>query len=340
MRILARHAAALAALAAAQLPGTAQAADPRMALNPDGSITVPSFVLPGSTYRSAEALAEQRANLRPREPGAPYDRQGPRLAATERRYPVKVSETVLGGVEVLVFEPRTGVAKKNARRVLINLHGGGFVGGWPVNARLESIPIASVGGIKVVAVNYRKAPKHRFPAASEDIASVYRALLKDYSPSQIGIYGCSAGGDLTSQAVAWIDHAKLPRPGAIAILSGSTVKIGGDTFWMSAMLGGVLPSPPAGTDIDVFIERISGGYVPRAENNNPLVWPSLSSDLLARFPPTLLINGSRSIDTSSMIQTHLDLTKAGVKTEMYLWDGLDHCFTYNSDLPESWEAYG
>lgn len=58
------------------------------------------------------------------------------------------------------------------------------------------------------------APEWYFPAASEDVAKVYRELLKSYRPENIGIYGCSAGAGLTSQAVAWFQTHGLPHPPA------------------------------------------------------------------------------------------------------------------------------
>jgi acetyl esterase/lipase len=79
---------------------------------------------------------------------------------------------------------------------------------------VESIPIASVGAIRVITVDYREGPEYSFPAASEDLAAVYAALLKTYKPRNIGIYGCSAGGILTAQSVAWIGSHGMPSPGA------------------------------------------------------------------------------------------------------------------------------
>jgi hypothetical protein len=70
-------------------------------------------------------------------------------------------------------------------------------------ALLESVPIASVGRFKVITVDYRQAPEATFPVASEDVAAVYKDLLKTYKPENIGVYRCSAGGALTAQAGAW-----------------------------------------------------------------------------------------------------------------------------------------
>ena len=76
--------------------------------------------------------------------------------------------------------------------------------------------------IQVITVDYREAPEHAFPAASEDVATVYRDLLKQYDPKSIGIYGISAGGFLTAQTVAWLQQENLPMPGAIGIFSAAS----------------------------------------------------------------------------------------------------------------------
>src|SRR5258707_1314328 len=89
--------------------------------------------------------------------------------------------------------------------VLINVHGGGFICFAPPESHSESVPIASVGKIKIVSIDYRQAPEYTFPSASEDVEAVYRELLKTYKPGNIGIYGCSAGGALTAQSMAWFE---------------------------------------------------------------------------------------------------------------------------------------
>ena len=129
----------------------------------------------------------------------------PRIDRARRLYPVDERVLEIDGVYTEVFEPAAGVPAKNVDRVLIHLHGGAFSFGARTGGRLESIPVAHVAGMRVISVDYRQGPEHRFPAASEDVATVYRHLLQSYSPQQIGIFGCSAGGLLTAQVVAWFD---------------------------------------------------------------------------------------------------------------------------------------
>ena len=324
----------------------------RVTMKEDGSIDVAPFTMPFSVYASTaakedirwkldqyDALAPGRTStdIKVRRANADKILFTPWLEAQRKAYPgVKMENSKIAGVEVQVFTPADGISEANRNRVLINLHGGAFMIGWGLASQIESIPIAATGKIKVISVNYRMFPEARFPAASEDIERVYRALLQTYQPSQIGIYGCSAGGVLTGQASAWFSEKKLPQPAAISIQSGSIAGFAGDSLYTTGRIGGILPPPPPGKDLAAALKV---GYFEGAKPDDPLVTPTLSQDLLAKFPPTLFITGTRAVDMSGTTASHLALTRAGADSRMYLWDGLDHCFTYNPALPESAEAY-
>ncbi len=103
-------------------------------------------------------------------------------------------------------------------RVLINVHGGGF--NSDSGSLTETIPIASLAKTKVVAVLYRLAPEHPFPAAVDDAVAVYKEMLKSYQPRNIGLYGTSAGAVLTGEIAVRLRQLKLPLPGALGIFSG------------------------------------------------------------------------------------------------------------------------
>jgi acetyl esterase/lipase len=255
------------------------------------------------------------------------------LAKQESRYQVKVATRIIDGIYTESITPAAGVSTENRERVLINLHGGGFLAGARGGGRVESIPIASVGRIRVVSVDYRMAPEHVFPAASEDVATVYRALLKTYRPENIGIYGCSAGGQLTAEAVAWFIENNLPVPGAIAMLCGTGDEMSrGDsiTFW-SALNG--LPYIARGTS------SIELDYFKNADPNSALVFPMRHPEVLRKFPPSLFVTGTRAVEMSSMIDANNKLALAGVETQLHIWDGVTHGFLNDPDLPESRQAY-
>jgi epsilon-lactone hydrolase len=226
-----------------------------------------------------------------------------------------------------VITPREGVSAQNRHRVLINLHGGGFLWGEGNGARVESIPIAGLGKITVITVAYRMAPEFKFPAASEDVAAVYRELLKERHASEIGVYGCSAGGILTAEAIAWFQKVNLPMPGAIGTFCGSAEAPGGDSRYVAPLLVGEQPS------------SLRMPYFSGTSPSDPLVFPANSPALLAHFPPTLLIAGSRDPTVSSLFATQAALSKAGVEAELHVWDGMWHAFFFDPDLPESQEVY-
>jgi acetyl esterase/lipase len=338
--------AVVIAVAATLVVGTTRAADPpRVGVTADGAVSVPAQTVPMTPYLSPEARAYVTQHLLDmqvperlvQDNGVPRFMTG-YLARQRELYPHMRMDTKIGGVHVYDYTPKAGISSANSKRVLINLHGGGFSGCWPGCAELESIPVASVAKIRVVSVDYREGPEHKHPAASEDVAAVYRELLKAYRAENIGIYGCSAGGMLTAMAVAWFQQHGLPRPGSIGIFcagAGSPKGIStfdGDAAYTAGPLGevrvpqvGAAP-PPA-------------GYFAGTDPADPLVAPINSPQVLAKFPPTLLITGTRGFELSSAVYTHTQLVKNGVDARIHVWEGLFHGFFYNADVPESQDCY-
>ena len=349
----ARHAllpALAIALAVAGPPATAQpaAADGRIA--PDGTVTLDGVRVPIPDTLSPEAKDYLRHLIVDKPFGAPVDdivkerkRQdgimGEFLRPMRERYKVDVTEQTIAGIVTDVVVPAEGIAPENRNRVLINVHGGGFTTGARSASLVESVPLAAIMKIKVISIDYRMAPEYQFPAASEDVEQVYRELLKTYDHGHIGLYGCSAGGLLTAQSIARFDARGLPMPAAIGVFcAGLNGYFGGDSTALAGPLLGMLPPPP-GAAPPSRPAATGPSYLGAAHAGDPLAYPIVSPDLLAKFPPTLFITGTRGFEFSSALNSHNKLAAAGVESRFHGWDGMFHGFFYNSELPESREAY-
>ncbi len=96
--------------------------------------------------------------------------------ASKRLYPANVATDTIAGVPVRVVTPLS-IAPEKRDRVLVNLHGGGF--NSDSGSLTETIPIANLTGTKVIAVLYRLAPEHPFPAGLDDAVAVYKGTAED-----------------------------------------------------------------------------------------------------------------------------------------------------------------
>lgn len=323
------------------------AATARPSFDADGTVNVPAFKLPPSPFLSPEALAMQKMRAQmPPPPIAPEldiakaraavdAMMGRGVGAMRARYPVEVVDQTIAGVPTRVVTPKDKPFDRE--RVLINVHGGGFTMCADACAMLESIPISSLGAWKVVTVNYRMAPEAKHPAAVEDVEKVYRELLKTYKPQHIGLYGCSAGGALTAQAAAWMPQHGLPQFAAIGIFGAGAVRFGaGDSAYVTGYTDGSFPAPPLPPAVPMDITR---GYFASADMRDSVISPALHPEVLAKFPPTLLITGGRAMDMTPAIYTNSQLLKAKVRSTLIVGEGMGHCYIYQSNLPEARDAY-
>jgi acetyl esterase/lipase len=328
-------------------PASAQFKLPK--IDPDGTVRLPDVPVPYSSLASKEAKAnflDTVAHASPPRLGATIAQQRQEdathmMAARDRllkTFDVEILPQKIGGVQTDVVTPK-GRAARHKDRVLINLHGGGFTLGARYGGQVEAIPVASVGGYKVVTVDYRMGPENRFPAASEDVAAVYRELLKTYRPENIGIYGCSAGGLLTSQTLAWFQAHDLPTPGAAGVFgSGAQLTGSGDSSYVAApLMGFPMPALPP---IDV---RKIFTYFAGADLDDALVSPIGHPEVLKRFPPTLVISGTRDLGLSTSLNLHSKLVALGVESELDVWEAAPHCVFASAgvdpSVPENQQAW-
>jgi epsilon-lactone hydrolase len=278
---------------------------------------------------------EAQQSLVPREPppksDSPQSIQTRQMAsdATRAVYPAKIEFSTLAGVPVSLVTPLT-IPIEKASRLLINLHGGGFRS--DSGSLTESLPLANLTQTKVVSVLYRLSPDHPFPAPIDDVIAVYKDLLKTHRSTDIGIYGSSAGAILTAEVAVKIKQLGLPLPGALGVFSGGgDFSKTGDSQQIYGVQGlsGHPDTQPKGV-------QWLGIYVGSADPKDPVLSPSFAD--LHGMPPTLFMTSTRDFMLSDTTLLHRAFLRAGVEASLVVFEGLNHCFWYDPNLPESREA--
>jgi epsilon-lactone hydrolase len=242
--------------------------------------------------------------------------------------PNTIVETQIAGLPVHIVTPE-GMPAANNDKVLINLHGGSF--NADSGSYAESIPVAGYSKMKVVAVLYRLAPEHPFPAGVDDGIAVYKELLKTYKPSHIAIYGTSAGASLTAEIAVRLKQLGLPMPAALGMFSTLDNFAFMDDSWSIYTLRGFAGhlDPPDGTTHDPY-------YVGSTDLKDPVLSPIYAD--LHGLPPALFISSGRDALLSATSNLHRAYLRAGIDARLVVFDALPHAFWYDSTLPESIEA--
>lgn len=243
-------------------------------------------------------------------------------------YPVNLEKSTIAGVPVRIVTPLE-IPARNRDRVLLNVHGGGFC--LDSGSLNETIPIAKMTKTKVVAVLYRLAPEHPFPAAVDDTIAVYKELLKTYKPENIALYGTSAGAILTPEVTVKLRQLRLPLPGALGIFSGEgDFSKQGDSRSMYSLIG------LSGHMDPQDLRSLEDAYAGSTDRKDRVLSPIYAD--LKGFPPTLFITSERDALLSGTVNLHRAFLRAGVDAQLVVFDGLPHAFWYDPSLPESIEA--
>ncbi len=293
-------------------------------IDSDGTAHITRSVpVPGTLSAEAQAL------LATGEAWAPngWTEESAHLVEKARSvYPVEIEETTMAGVPVKIVTPRNAAPEKQ-HRVLINVHGGAFTS--DSGSLLETIPIAGLTGTRVIAVLYRLAPDHPFPAAVEDSIAVYKDVLGTHEPRNVALYGTSAGAILSAETVVRLKQLDVPLPAAVGFFSGfADFARRGDSRALFSVNGFQGFQPGSGVSLPE--------YVGDTDPTEPTLSPIYAD--LSGFPPTLCMTGTRDLLLSGTADFHRALLRAGVDARLVVFDALPHAHWYSFDLPESKEA--
>ncbi|WP_342806330.1 alpha/beta hydrolase [Alteromonas sp. M12] len=223
------------------------------------------------------------------------------------------------------------IAHQNAdsNKVLLYFHGGGFRLGSIDSHQDLMARISQFSGCKVLGINYRLIPEHRFPAALEDAFNAYSWLLNNgYSSNQIAIAGDSAGGNLVGALLNQLNSLDIALPAAAVMLSPwLDMKATSDTYQSRAKFDPIHQHK--------MILALARDYLrTEADADDPLASPLCAS--LDGLPPLLIQVGDHEVGLGDSIQYADKATNAGVEVELEVWDEMIHAFhLFAADLPEA-----
>jgi len=216
-------------------------------------------------------------------------------------------------------------------RVVLYLHGGGYVIG-SINTHREMIArISRAASARCLAVDYRLAPEHPFPAAVEDATAAYLWLLaQGVSPKRIVIAGDSAGGGLTVATLVNLRDRRAALPAAGVCLSP----------WVD--LEGIGESMTARAALDPMVQKahltaLAAHYLGKTDVRTPLAAP-LYADLTG-LPPLYIQVGTAETLYDDSVRLAERARKAGVEVIFEPWEEMIHVFqVFAAMLPEGRQA--
>ncbi len=219
---------------------------------------------------------------------------------------------------------------------LVYFHGGGFVIGDLETHDGLCRQFANEGGYRVIAVDYRLAPEHKFPAAFEDAVAAVEwieahATELGVDANRIAVGGDSAGGALAA-CVAQAAKAKGGPRIAFQLLMFPVTQVGRETTSRREFALGYFLDKPT---LDWFFAN----YIPPGTDVSDLRLSPLNAVDLKGLPPAyVMLGGFDPLHDEGLEYAH-KLREAGVKVDIVDYADLVHCFFYmQAVLPQAHQA--
>ncbi|EUC30781.1 hypothetical protein COCCADRAFT_39010 [Bipolaris zeicola 26-R-13] len=205
----------------------------------------------------------------------------------------------------------------SASRVILNLHGGGFVTGSPSSHRKLAGHLAKTSGCHALVLDYERAPENRFPKQQEDVIAAYKCLMMDkkISSKNIVFAGDSAGRRLTISSTLMAKNLGLDLPAAIVTSSP----------WFDVTMDA--ESYDRGLTKQSFVTPeaiglVAGAYVGNAPTSDPLI-DLLHADFMG-LPPIYITAGTEEIHEKEALQLTEHAKSAKVEVRLEIVKDMDH----------------
>lgn len=240
------------------------------------------------------------------------------------------------GIEAVDIDGMQAVSirslKADTDRVILHLHGGGYVTGSIPAYLMLCVPMSRTMGMRIVLPEYRLAPENVFPAALDDALKAFRWLLRQgYKASDIILSGDSAGAGLCLATVLALRDAGEALPGAVLCLSPwADLTNSSDSHASNASSEVLLKTG--------MLDQWARYYAGEDGLRNPLVSPVFAD--FKGFPPLFIQVDSGEVLLDDSLAVEKAAREAGVDVELLLWDDLWHVWPVLGDLiPESRLAF-
>jgi acetyl esterase/lipase len=264
------------------------------------------------------------------QPGLTIEQIRAHTAGTDRRLARRKVECAIEPVTIAGIAAAWHGAPELAiqRGTLLYLHGGAWCVHLPALYSTFAARLSAATGMRVLLVDYRLAPEHKFPASSDDCLAVYRALIESGIAPRV-IAGDSAGGNLSLLTLMRARDEQLPLPECAVLLSPATdLSLGSPS-----MRYNVQADPMFGDGLKDLLMPL---YCPEVDPRDPRLSP-----LFGRWdglPPLYFLAGSTEILLDDSVRAHDRAQQAGTDSRIDVWPELPHVFPLFAMLPEARQA--
>lgn len=220
-------------------------------------------------------------------------------------------------------------------RAIAYFHGGGFQVGSLASHRELMAHLSATSGARVLGIDYRMTPEHRFPAPVDDGLTAM-CWLRDqgFSGAMVAVAGDSAGGGLALSVLLAMQRQGHPTPAAGFVMSAWTDMTASGASYETRSAADPIHQRP-------MMQALARNYLGKTQDPaDPLASPLLAEPAqLAALPPLLLQVGDRETLVSDSKEFALRVRAAGGQADCQIWPRMIHVFQqYPADLPEACQA--
>jgi acetyl esterase/lipase len=210
----------------------------------------------------------------------------------------------------------TATPSANPSRVVLYMHGGGYVSGSIASHRSMVSELGLAAGARTLALGYRLAPESPFPAACEDVLAGYRFLIESgIAPSRIVLAGDSAGGGLTMATLLWLRDAGVPMPaGGFLISPWVDLENSGASMTGKDAVDPIIRKP--------YLDDLAAQYLNGADPRTPRASPLLAE--LRGLPPLLIQVGTAETLLDDATRLAAKAAAADVHVTLSAWPDMIH----------------